>query len=189
LELEDTPLNHNDTQKIGDPLEDFSLQRTTGEAVRLSQELEGKKGGVAVFWSGICSHCVRYDAYLNSFHARHPELAFVAVASRHGESREAITKQMAERKLTFPILLDTGGSVAAKWQAQQTPRAYLLDACRAMIYRGAIDNYKYSDDPEHLEYLEPAIDQFLRGVPLTRHETASFGCAIQSVYYVLPKAL
>jgi AhpC/TSA family len=144
---------------------------------------------VVVFWSGICSHCVRYDTYLNGFHAKHPELAFMAIASRHGESPEAITKEMAERKLTFPILLDKGGNIAAKWQAQQTPRAYLLDAHRAMIYRGAIDNYKYSDDPEHLEYLEPAIDQFLRGVPLTRHETASFGCAIQSVYYVLPKAL
>jgi hypothetical protein len=87
------------------------------------------------------------------------------------------------------MLLDPGGNVAAKWQAQQTPRAYLLDARRAVIYRGAIDNYKYSDDPEQVEYLEPAIDQFLSGVPLTRQETASFGCAIQSVYYVLPKAL
>ena len=144
---------------------------------------------MVVFWSGICSHCVRYDTYLNGFQAKHPELGFMAVASRHGELPQAIAKQMAERKLTFPILLDPGGKVAAKYQAQQTPRAYLLDARRAAIYRGAIDNYKYPDDPEHLEYLEPAIDQFLRGVPVTRHETASFGCAIQSVYYVLPKAL
>ena len=189
MELEDTPLNPHDTQKLGEPLEDFSLQRTTGETISLSHALAAKQGAVVVFWSGICSHCVRYDAYLNSFQSRHPDLAFLAIASRHGESREAITTQMAERKLIFPILLDTGGKIAAKWQAQQTPRAYLLDANRAIIYRGAIDNYKYSDDPEHLEYLEPAIDQFLRGVPLTRHETASFGCAIQSVYYVLPKAL
>jgi peroxiredoxin len=188
LELGDTPLNHKDAQKLGEPLEDFSLRRTAGETVSLDASLDGKKGGVVVFWSGICSHCVRYDTYLNGFQAKHPELAFTAIASRHGKSPRLST-QMAERKLTFPILLDTGGSVAAKWQAQQTPRAYLLDANHTIIYRGAIDNYKYSDDPEHLEYLEPAIDQFLRGVPLTRHETASFGCAIQSVYYVLPKAL
>jgi peroxiredoxin len=182
-------LSHDNTQKIGEPLEDFSLQRTTGGSVSLSERLEGKQGGVVVFWSGICSHCVRYDSYLNSFQAQHPELVFLAVASRHGESPEAIARQMTERKLSFPILLDAGGKVAAKWQAQQTPRAYLLDTRRAVIYRGAIDNYKYPDDPEHLEYLEPAIDQFLKGVPLTRQETASFGCAIQSVYYILPKAL
>jgi peroxiredoxin len=185
----DTSLNRNDTQKMGEPVEDFSLQRTTGGTVSLGEALEGKQGGVVVFWSGICSHCVRYDAYLNSFQAKHPELGFIAIASRQGESPQAVMKQMAERNLTFPMVLDPGGNVAAKWQAQQTPRAYLLDARRAVIYRGAIDNYKYSDDPEQVEYLEPAIDQFLSGVPLTRQETASFGCAIQSVYYVLPKAL
>jgi hypothetical protein len=29
----------------------------------------------------------------------------------------------------------------------------------------------------------------LKGEPLSRHETASYGCAIFSVYYILPKAL
>jgi hypothetical protein len=151
--------------------------------------MEGKKGGVVVFWSATCSHCVRYDAYLNGFQALHPELSFVAVASRHGEAVTKIAASIADRKLTFPILLDPGGQVAAQWHTQQTPRAYLFDANRALVYRGAIDNYKYSDDPERVDYLEPAIGQFLAGAPLTRPETASFGCAIQSVYYILPRAL
>jgi hypothetical protein len=56
------------------------------------------------------------------------------------------------------------------------------------LYRGAIDNYKYAGDPEYVPYLEPAIAQFLSGSAITRQETASFGCAIQSVYYNLPKA-
>lgn len=192
---EDNLLNNNDIrkfndpQKFGAPLEDFWLQRTTGENVGLRHSLEGKKGGVVVFWSGICSHCVRYDGYLNGFQARHPDLFFTAVASRHGEGPETVGKAMAERKITFPILLDPGGKVAGKWLALQTPRAFLLDANGALVYRGAIDNYKYSDDPDRMDYLEPAIEQFMRGVPLTRPETASFGCAIQSVYYILPKAL
>jgi len=38
-------------------------------------------------------------------------------------------------------------------------------------------------------HLEPAIDDFLTGRPVERNETASFGCAIQSVYYILPKSL
>ena len=42
---------------------------------------------------------------------------------------------------------------------------------------------------EHIAYLDPAISQFLAGEPLIRTETASFGCAIRSVYYILPKAL
>ncbi len=186
---EDVPLNSNDKQKFGEPLEDFSLQLTTGETISLSQSLEGKKGGVVVFWSATCSHCVRYDAYLDGFQARHPELAFLAVASRHGETVAKMRSAVAERKLTFPILLDADGKVAAKWFTQQTPRAYLFDSRRALIYRGAIDNYKYSDDPERVDYLEPAIGEFLSGAAVARPETASFGCAIQSVYYILPRAL
>jgi hypothetical protein len=58
-----------------------------------------------------------------------------------------------------------------------------------LLYRGAIDNYKYADDPNYAAYLEAAIREFLAGRPLTRNDTASFGCAIQSVYYNLPKQL
>ena len=64
-----------------------------------------------------------------------------------------------------------------------------MDAQGALLYRGAVDNYKYSDDPEFVPYLEPAIQQFLHGQPIEKQETASYGCAIQSVYYTLPKAL
>jgi len=33
------------------------------------------------------------------------------------------------------------------------------------------------------------IGEFLQGQPIARTETASYGCAIQSVYYILPRAL
>jgi hypothetical protein len=64
-----------------------------------------------------------------------------------------------------------------------------MDAQRNLLYRGAIDNYQYADSPTYAAYLEPAIAQFNAGEPITKPETASFGCAIQSVYYILPKAL
>ena len=181
--------NPNDTQQFGAPIGDFSLTTTGGETISLNGALAGKKGGVVFFWSGICSHCVRYDNFFNTFGDRHPDLGFAVVASRHGESVDTIKKAVKERGLKFPILLDTGGKIAAELAALQTPRAYLVDADRNLYYRGAIDNYKYSDDPEYLAYLDPAISEFLEGAPVTRQETASFGCAIQSIYYILPKAL
>jgi len=49
--------------------------------------------------------------------------------------------------------------------------------------------FKYPEDSGHEAYLEPAIASFLAGEPIARNETASFGCAIQSVYYILPKPL
>jgi peroxiredoxin len=189
LEGQGTLQNENDKQKFGEALGDFTLDAVNGEQVNLTERLKGKNGGVVVFWSGICSHCVRYDKYLNSFEQRHPELSLIAVASRHGETPEVIRKTAAERKLTFPILYDPGSTVAKRWYTQQTPRAFLMDSERTLFYRGAIDNYKYPDDPEYVAHLEPAIQQFLSGEPIARPETASFGCAIMSVYYILPKAL
>ena len=183
-------VNEQEKQKFGEMLNDFTLQQVrTGTKLSLSQTLAGKKGAVVVFWSGVCSHCVRYDPFLNGFEKRHPELSLLAVASRHGETLDSIESAVVERKIHFPMVYDPGGKVAAEWCTQQTPRAFLMDANRTLLYRGAIDNFKYPEDPEFVGYLEPAIDQFLKGEPITRTETASYGCAIQSVYYILPRAL
>jgi peroxiredoxin len=174
-------------QEIGSVVDNFKLPEiVSGGELGLSSFLNGKRGAVVLFWSGVCSHCARYDQYFNSFESRHPDLGFVALASRQGETRQQIRKTIGERKLAFPILHDSGGAVAKQWSTQQTPRAFLIAADRGLLYRGAIDNFKYPDDSVHVAYLEPAITEFLSGQPITRAETASFGCAIQSVYYLLP---
>lgn len=176
-------------QEIGGAVTDFTLPVATGGTADLNSILAGKKGAVIVFWSETCSHCLRYDAYFNEFERSHPELGFAAIASRHGETMQHILSTAAERRLQFPILHDADGRVAKEWHTQQTPRAFLIDAERRLLYRGAVDNYKYKADREYQPYLEPAVEAFLAGRPVERPETASFGCAIQSVYYLLPKPL
>lgn len=44
-------------------------------------------------------------------------------------------------------------------------------------------------DSEYQAFLEPAVSAFVSGQPITRAETASFGCAIETVYYQLPRQL
>jgi peroxiredoxin len=176
-------------QEIGCEVADFTLPGVDGGQTNLAQQLNGKRGAVVVFWSGVCSHCVRYDEYLNEFGRRHPELALIVVASRHGETPAQIGETMAARGIRFSIVHDASGKVAGQWAAMQTPRAFLIDPARKLLYRGAIDNFKYPIDPNYAAYLEPAIADFLAGKPVERAETASFGCAIQSVYYTLPRHL
>jgi peroxiredoxin len=176
-------------QAIGLETPDFTLETTGGAAQSLYGALEGTKGAVVVFWSSVCSHCQRYDAYLEGFQEQHPELALLVVASRPHETAEEIRAAAAKRRLSFPILLDTGGRVARKWFTEQTPRAFVIDQDRKMVYRGAIDNFQFPDDQDYSAYLEPAIEDLLAGRPVAQAETASFGCAIQSVYYILPKIL
>src|SRR2546430_13152251 len=107
---------------------DFPLPGVDGGQVNLSALLDGKKGAVAVFWSGVCSHCIRYDGYLNNFAERHPDLALVVVASRAGETPEQIRKTMTDRGIQFPILHDRGSAVARQWSTEQTPRSFLMNS-------------------------------------------------------------
>lgn len=178
-------------QEIGGVVPEIQLPMISGETGSLSTFLQGKRGAVVVFWSETCSHCIRYDGYLNSFSDSHPEISLVAVASRRGENLGQIRAAVAARNLRFPIFHDSGGSVARQWFTQQTPRAFLIDMERRLLYRyrGAIDNFRYPQDPEYRAYLEPGIEAYLAGRPIERKETASFGCAVESVYYILPKAL
>jgi peroxiredoxin len=180
--------NGNEQQKFGEPLSDFSLRSLSGETVTLSSKLERKRGAVVVIWSSTCSHCIRYDKYFNTFEERYPELSLTVVSARQGETLDSVRMAAAQRKLTFCLVHDPASSVARQWFTQQTPKAFLMDANRALLYRGAIDNYKFAGDPEYVAYLEPAIDQFLSGSAIMRQETSSYGCAIQSVYYTLPRA-
>jgi peroxiredoxin len=183
------PFMQPEDQVIGGPVLDFSLPTIGGGASGLSAVLANRTGAVAVFWSGVCSHCVRYDAYLNAFRERHPELGLIVVASRVGETPDQIRKTMAERGIQFPIVHDANSIIARQWASMQTPRAYLVSSDHTLLYRGSIDNFKYPGDPDYTGWLELAISDFLSGTPVRRPETASFGCAVQSVYYTLPKNL
>lgn len=168
----------------------FRLPLLDGGGERsLEDLLRDHRGALVVFWSGSCAHCVRYDAWFNGFAGRYPELGFAAIASRMNESAGQMKSAAGERGLSFPILRDEGARIARLWCSQQTPRCYLVDAAERLLYRGAIDNFKLPSDPEYLEYLEPAVRQFLNREPITRPDTPSFGCAIETVYYQLPKQL
>ena len=178
-------------QTIGSVLPDVALPSIVApHAVwRLHENAARGRGAVIVFWSSVCSHCARYDDYLNGFSRNHPEVAFAAIASRQNETPDDIGKALEARKLTFTALYDEGMQVARELFTQQTPRAFLVDSTATLLYRGAIDNFKYAEDDEYEAYLEPAIDAMLTGKPVPRPEVPSFGCAIQSIYYTIPRPL
>lgn len=161
-------------------MEDFGLANIDGEEVTLQAVLTGKKGAVVVFWSSICSHCSHYDGYLNGFTARHPEIGIVAVASRRRETASQLRTNAMKRRLTFPILHDPTGKVAKRWFALQTPLVFLLDPNHVLLYRGAIDNSNFPRGCDKAAYLETAIGEFLAARPVTRHEIANFGSAIDN---------
>jgi peroxiredoxin len=176
-----------DKQAIGELVPDFLLPLLDGGALSLQSFLMGRTAAVVMFWSSVCSHCRRYDTYLNRLPERYPGLGLLAVASRQNEDAEMLRAAMAERDLSFPMVHDAQRTVADAWLVQQTPRVFLLDSERRLIYRGAIDNFKYPADPDYVGYLDTAIEALLVGKAPLRIDTPSFGCPVKSVYYLLPK--
>ena len=178
-------------QQIGAVLPDITLTSVTApqDTWRLHEAAARGRGALIMFWSSVCSHCARYDQYLNTFAERRPELAFAAIASRQNETADDVRAALEARQLTFTTLYDPGSAVARQLFTQQTPRVFLVDSESRLIYRGAIDNFKYPEDSEYEPYLEPAVESLLAGRPVARPETPSFGCAITSVYYTIPRPL
>jgi hypothetical protein len=177
-------------QSIGGIVPDLALAAIDSGAVRsLDASLAGRRGGLVAFWSSVCTHCVRYDPYFNGFAAAHPDLALYVIATRFTETAADVRAAVADRGLHFTLYNGADGAAAEAYLAQQTPRVYLVDDRRVLRYRGAIDNFKYPDDPEYQPYLERAIASFLAGEPIDRPETGSFGCAVRSVYYQIPKMI
>jgi hypothetical protein len=178
-------------QKIGTVLPDITLKSVIAplDAWQLHETAARGRGALIVFWSSVCSHCARYDDYLKTFSRRHPELAIAGIASRQNETVDDVRAALDARQLGFPMLYDPGSAVAHQLFTQQTPRVFLVDAESRLLYRGAIDNFKYPEDSEYEAYLEPAVESLLARRPVARPDTPSFGCAIASVYYTIPRPL
>jgi peroxiredoxin len=180
-------IDGRDRRTIEDYMADFTLPLVAGDNLSLQAFVAEYTAAVVVFWSGVCSHCRRYDDYLNRLPERYPDIGLLAVASRQNETAQMLRVSISERGLWFPIVHDADRTVAHTWLVPQTPRVFLLDPNCRLLYRGAIDNFKYPQDPEYVAYLDAAIDARFAGQTPPRVETPSFGCPIESVYYVLPK--
>jgi thiol-disulfide isomerase/thioredoxin len=183
--------NEQVEQPIGNVLPDIALSpiEAPDRTWRLHEVAARGRGAVLVFWSSVCSHCERYDGYLRSFGERHPELAFVAIASRQNETVPQVRAALEARGLGFTTLYDPGSAVARLLLTQHTPRAFVVDRESRLVFRGAIDNFKYPEDPEYQAYLEPAVESLLAGRPVERPDVPSFGCSIESVYYTIHRPL
>jgi hypothetical protein len=88
-------------QEIGCEVLDFNLVDLEGGTRSLRSELAGQKAAVVVFWSCVCSHCVRYDNYLNTFRERHTEVVLLAVASRQQETPEELRRRRSNESSPF----------------------------------------------------------------------------------------
>jgi peroxiredoxin len=167
--------------KIGDTLENFSMQDTNGKTQTLN-ELKGKNGALVVFLSAQCPVVRAYKDRINQIAADYQAkgINFIGINSNASESLDWVKSNIVEFNYTFPILIDKGNVLADRLNAQSTPEVYFLDAGDKLVYHGAIDNDR-SGNRVTENYLTAAFDATLSGKPITKRSTSAFGCTIRRV--------
>jgi len=111
---------------------DFLLMTTDDKSISLSDY----RGKVVLinFWASWCPPCRTEMPDIRAAAVAHPD-NFIVLAINNGESDETAENFARLFNLQFPILLDTDGAVARKYNAQGLPTSFFID--QAGIVRAA----------------------------------------------------
>jgi peroxiredoxin len=165
---------------IGGTMENFSLPDTTGKTQTLDG-LKGTKGAVVIFLSAQCPVVKAYNQRIseiaNDYKAK--GINFIGINSNVTESGDWVKSNAAEN-YKFPVLIDKNNILADKLGAMVTPEAYYVDANRALVYHGAIDNDRSATNITE-PYLRNAFDLSLAGQKVGKTTARAFGCNIKRV--------
>ncbi len=164
---------------IGSIIEDFTLPDVDGTDHTL-KSLKGKNGTVIIFIAVQCPVSNAYNERMEKLAVDYKArgINVVGVNANATEDAAAVKAHAADKKLTFPILKDSGNKIADKLGATRTPEAYFLDANNKLVYHGRIDN---SQNPAQIESndLRDALDSALANKPVQKSEAKAFGCTIK----------
>jgi len=106
---------------------DFDLERLNGERLRLS-DLRGQVV-VVNLWATWCPPCRAEMPALQQLYEAHRDegLVVVAVNATVQDSATAAGAFVAERGLTFPVLLDPQGEASRAYALQAMPSTFVVD--------------------------------------------------------------
>lgn len=105
---------------------DFELKTDQGETIRLS-DLSGRVVIVNV-WASWCPPCRAEMPDLERVQRQYrPQgLVILGVNAANQDSVPAMQSFLAQSEVTFPILLDSDGSVSRKYEVQALPSSYFI---------------------------------------------------------------
>lgn len=113
---------------------DFTLNTLDGGTVTLSEVLRTKRV-VLDFWATWCPHCVTAIPELESFYKNNKrDIAVFGIDVQ--ESPDKILGFKKRIEMSYPILLDTDGKVAASYNVRGIPTIVAIDKNGDVLYYG-----------------------------------------------------
>ena len=124
----------------------FDLQDPAGA----THSLDSYRGSVVFlnFWATWCAPCRTEMPAMQALHERLADTAdFAMIAVNLQEDAGRVQSFMAEMELSFQILLDSSGEVAATYGARTLPMSYIIDKDGSILAR--IIGIRSWDEPEY----------------------------------------
>jgi len=128
---------------------EFSLQDLDGNIVKLS-DFRGKPL-IVNFWATWCPPCRKEMPSMERAWQIIKDQGIAMVAINVGEDEDTVFTFTADYPLSFPLLLDTTGSVTQRWPVVGLPTTFIVNPEGKIVYR-AIGEREW-DMPELLNVI------------------------------------
>ena len=111
---------------VGNPAPDFQLPNLDGKTVSLS-DLRGKPV-LLNFWASWCRPCRDEMPHIQQVYEEWSDKGLVVLAINLGESSSKVKEFVQSYGLPFPVLLDTKGDIAQKYNVRGLiPTTFFID--------------------------------------------------------------
>lgn len=175
---------------IGQVAPAFTLKSTEGKSVNLA-DFKGKV--VVLEWVNPGCPYVRkhYDSQnmqKTQKSAKEKGVVWLAINStevQHQDFLKPADLQVWMQKsgaVVQSTLMDEAGQVGKSYGARTTPHMYVIDANGKLAYSGAIDSIASAnkdDIPKASNYINSALNEVTKGLPVTTPQTRAYGCTVK----------
>lgn len=174
--------------KVGDKAMDFKLKNVDGKTVSLT-DYKNVKGYIVVFTCNHCPYAQAYESRIMALDKMYAAKGYPVIAISPndpvGEPQDSyanMQKRAAERKYTFPYLIDETQNITRAYGATATPHVYVLQKTASgnvVQYIGAIDDDTEGKNPNKNNYVQKAVNALLNGTKPEITSTKAIGCSIK----------
>ncbi|MFH1515329.1 MAG: TlpA disulfide reductase family protein, partial [bacterium] len=111
------PISASDATKKDAP--NFTATTIDGEEITLS-DYKGKKAVLVDLWGTWCGPCKMEMPELQKFYEAHSDDVEI-IAAAQNDNLKSVQDYITKAKITFKIILDTGGVVGSKYPSRSVP--------------------------------------------------------------------
>jgi peroxiredoxin len=121
--------------QLDTPAPDFTLQDLNGTEVNLSDYLG--ENVILNFWATWCGYCRKQLPYLEQVYEKYSDTGLTVLAVNAMESHDQAADYIAKQGFTFPVVLDSDGTVNKLYCVPALPATMFIDSEGVVRYARA----------------------------------------------------